>query len=95
MQNLLTKQEPDGAYDTDLYDLQKRIVTETTIWLGQIGKPHFPKKHILWDISIYQIKCLRGPVIYHSSIFIPLGHKIFVYNLNSCVLLIEKQNESC
>ena len=31
MQSLLTKQEPDGVYDRDLHDLQKRIVTETTI----------------------------------------------------------------
>ena len=23
MQNLLTKQEPEGAYNTDLYELQK------------------------------------------------------------------------
>ena len=25
MQNLLTKQEPKGAYDTDLLDLQKKL----------------------------------------------------------------------
>ena len=27
MQNLPTKQEPEGAYNTDLYELQKQIVT--------------------------------------------------------------------
>ena len=27
MQNLLTKQEPEGAYDTNFRELQKKIVT--------------------------------------------------------------------
>ena len=51
MQNLIRKQE-SGVQTTDLHELQK-IVT----WLGQIGKSHFPNKHIWSDISIYQIKC--------------------------------------
>ena len=34
MQNLLTKQKPEGAYNTDLHELQKNVA-ETTIWLGQ------------------------------------------------------------
>ena len=64
MQNLLTKQEPEGVCNTDLHELQKIV---STIWLGQIGKPHFPNKHISWDVSIYQIKCLWGPGIYYPN----------------------------
>ena len=52
MQNLLTNQEPEGAYNTDLLELQKNCHL-TTIWLGQIRKPHFLNKHILWDIIVY------------------------------------------
>ena len=78
MQNLLTKQELEGAYNTDLHELQKKLSL----------KPYFPNKHFLWDISIYQIKCLWGLGIYYTSIFFPLSHKVFVYHLNSCVLLI-------
>ena len=97
MRNTLTKQEPDDAYKTNLHELpkKKKNVTWTTICLRQIGKPHFANKNILWDISIYHIKYLWQPEIYYPSIFITLGRIVFVYHLNSCVLLIDKQNESC
>ena len=78
MQNLLTKQEPGGVYDTDLHELQKK----TSL------KPHFPNKNLLWGSSTYQIKCLWGPGIYYPSIFFALDHKVFVYHLSLCVLLI-------
>ena len=46
MQNLLTKQEPEGAYNIDLHELQKNVHLNYHM-AGQIGKPHFPNKHIL------------------------------------------------
>ena len=56
MQNLLTKQKPEGAYNTDLHELQKNChLNYDMTWA--IEKPHFPNTHILWDITICQIKC--------------------------------------
>ena len=78
MQNLLTTQQPEGTHNTDLHGLQKNI-SLTTIWLeqSQIGKSNFPNKH-MWDISIYQIKCLWEPAICYPSILIPLNHTVFI-----------------
>ena len=63
MQNLLTKQESEGAGNTDLHELQKKSSLQ----------PHFPKKNIFWGIRIYQIKCSWGPGIYYLCIFFPLS----------------------
>ena len=43
MQNLLTKQEPEGAYNTDLHKLQKKIVAYTYHMTGVNGKTTFSK----------------------------------------------------
>ena len=43
------------------YKKQSSVKLPYDWWLGEIGKPHFPNKHILWDISIYQIKCFWEP----------------------------------
>ena len=46
MQNLLTKQKPEGAYNTDLHELQKNChLNYGMTWA--IEKPHFPNTHIL------------------------------------------------
>ena len=37
---------------------------------------------------------MRYPVYTELNAF-PIGYKVFEYYLNSCVLLIDKQNESC
>ena len=47
MQNLLTKQERDCAYNTDLHELQKNYHLNYHIELGKIEKPHFPNKHFM------------------------------------------------
>ena len=61
MENLLTKQGPQGAYNTDLHELEKDCHLTT-----------FSKKNTFYEISVYQIKCLRRPGIYYSKIFFPI-----------------------
>ena len=46
MQSLLTKQKPEGAYNTDLHELQKNCHLNYYM-TEQIGKLHFPNKYIL------------------------------------------------
>ena len=45
MQNLLTKQRPEGAYNTDLHELQKDCDLNYHM-TEEIEKPNFPNKHI-------------------------------------------------
>ena len=88
MQNLLTKQEPEGAGNTDLHELQKKLSLQ----------PHFPNKNIFWDIRIYQIKCSWGPGIYYRSIFFPFpfsSHCLCIPFNFMRAFNIDKQNKSC
>ena len=50
MQNLLTKQEPEGAYNTDLHEWQNNC--HLNYHMTEKRKLHFPNKHILWDTSV-------------------------------------------
>ena len=51
MQNVLTKQGPEGVYNRDMHELRKKIVILTTIWIGQIGK----KKQIFQINTFFEI----------------------------------------
>ena len=48
MQNLLTKQEPEGAYNTDFHELQKKLSLEQPYDWGKYENHIFQiNKHIL------------------------------------------------
>ena len=77
MQNLLTKQGPQGAYKTDLHKLQKKCHLN-----------HIFQLSTFYEISVYTKLNVCEDLKFIIQAFFPLGHKVFVYHLNSCMLLI-------
>ena len=79
MQNLLTKQEPEGAGNTDLHELQKKLSLQT----------HFP--NIFFEISVYTKLNVREDLEFIIEAFSSHSHFlpiVFVYHLISCMFLI-------
>ena len=78
MQNLLTKQESKEAYNTDLHELQKNCHLN-----------HIFQINTFYEISVYtKLNVCEDLEFIIEAFFFPLGHKVFVYHLNSCALLI-------
>ena len=45
-----------------------------------------------YEISVYtKLNACEDLEFFYPSIIIPLGYKVFVYHLNSCVLLVYKK----
>ena len=77
MQNLQTNQGPQGAYNTDLNELQKNCHLN-----------HIFQINAFYEVSVYtKLNVCEDLEFIIQAFFFPLGHKVFVYHLNSCVLL--------
>ena len=80
MQNLLTKQEPEGAGNTDLHELQKNYRFK-----------HIFQTKIFFEISVYTKLNVREDLEFIIEAFSSHSHFlpiVFVYHLISCMFLI-------
>ena len=77
MENLLTKQGPQGAYNTDLHELEKDCHLTTFSKKTHFMRYQYTKLNVCEDLEFIIQKY-----------FFPLDHKVFVYHLNSCLFLI-------
>ena len=78
MQNLLTKQGPQGAYIQICMNYKKNCHLN-----------HIFQINTFYEISVYtKLNVCEDLEFIIEAFFFPLDHKVFVYHLNSCALLI-------